>query len=148
MATLLEVAKRLGELTAIKAPRSKKGSNGNPPGNLKRQLKSANTGRNVLSGRNSVGAEKQLIEDLKTGTYTFEFNIDVAPPGAEYGKYWNDPDVSSTVENQRTGNKDKINFADQAVESAEFQSMLDDYIETLTEKVANSISKAIDKELN
>jgi hypothetical protein len=147
MATLLEVAKRLGELTAIKAPRSKKGSNGNPPGNLKRQLKSANTGRNVLSGRNSVGAEKQLIEDLKTGTYTFEFNIDVAPPGAEYGKYWNDPDVSSTVENQRTGNKDKINFADQAVESAEFQSMLDDYIETLTDKIANSVSKAIDKEL-
>ena len=147
MATLLEVAKRLGELTAIKAPRSKKGSNGNPPGNLKRQLKSANTGINVLSGRNSVGAEKQLIEDLKTGTYTFEFNIDVAPPGAEYGKFWNDPDVSEQVENQRTGNKDKINFADQAVESAEFQSMLDDYIETLTDKIANSVSKAIDKEL-
>ena len=147
MATLLEVAKRLGELTTIKAPRSKKGSNGNPPGNLKRQLKSVNTGRNVLSGRNSAGAEKQLIEDLKTGTYTFEFNIDVAPPGAEYGKYWNEPDVSSTVENQRTGNKDKINFADQAVESAEFQSMLDDYIETLTDKIALSVSKAIDKEL-
>lgn len=147
MATLLEVAKRLGELTAIKAPRSKKGSNGNTPGNLKRTLKSVNTGRNVLSGRNSAGAEKQLIEDLKTGTFTFEFNIDVAPKGAEYGKYWNDPDVSSTVENQKTGNKDKINFADQAVESAEFQSLLDDYIETLTDKIANSISKAIDKEL-
>jgi hypothetical protein len=147
MATLLEVAKRLGELTAIKAPRSKKGSNGNPPGNLKRQLKSVNTGRNVLSGRNSAGAEKQLIEDLKTGTFTFEFNIDVAPKGAEYGKYWNDPDVSQQVENQNTGNKDKINFADQAVESAEFQSLLDDYIETLTDKIANSISKAIDKEL-
>ena len=147
MATLLEVAKRLGELTAIKAPRSKKGSNGNPPGNLKRQLKSVNTGRNVLSGRNSAGAEKQLIEDLITGSFTFEFNINVAPKGAEYGKYWNDPDVSQQVENQRTGNKDKINFADQAVESAEFQSLLDDYIETLTDKIANSVSKAIDKEL-
>jgi hypothetical protein len=148
MATLLQVAQRLGELTSIKAPRSKRGSNGNAPGNLKRQLKAANKGRNVLSGRNSAQAEKQLIEDLKTGTYTFEFNIDVAPPGAEYGKYWNDPDTSEQVENQKTGNKDKINFADQAVESSEFQSMLDDYIETLTEKVANSISKAIDKELN
>jgi hypothetical protein len=148
MATLLEVAKRLGDLTAIKAPRSKKGSNGKAPGNLKRSLKEANTGRNVLSGRNSAGAEKQLIEDLKNGTYSFEFNINVAPPGAEYGKYWNDPNVSSQVKNQKTGNKDKINFADQAIESTEFQSMLDDYIETLTEKVANSISKAIDKELN
>ena len=147
MATLLEVAKRLGELTAIKAPRSKKGSNGKAPGNLKRTLKSANTGRNVLSGRNSKQAEKQLIEDLKTGTFTFQFNINVAPAGAEYGKYWNDPDVSEQVENQKTGNKDKINFADQAVESAEFQNILDDYIETLTDKIVDSISKAIDKEL-
>ena len=147
MATLLEVAKRLGELTAIKAPRSKKGSNGKSAGNLKRTLKEVNTGRNVLSGRNSAGAEKQLIEDLKSGTNTFEFNINVAPKGAEYGKYWNDPDVSEQVQNQRTGNKDKINFAEQAIESAEFQSMIDDYIETLTDKIANSISKAIDQEL-
>jgi hypothetical protein len=147
MATLLQVAQRLGELTSIKAPRSKRGSNGNAPGNLKRQLKAANKGRNVLSGRNSVQAEKQIVEDLKKGTFTFEFNINVAPPGAEYGKYWNDPDTSEQVENQTTGNKDKINFADQAVESAEFQSMLDDYIETLTDKIAESISIAIDEEL-
>jgi hypothetical protein len=147
MATLLQVAQRLGELTSIKAPRSKRGSNGNAPGNLKRQLKAANKGRSVLSGRNSVQAEKQIVEDLKKGTFTFEFNINVAPPGAEYGKYWNDPDVSEQVENQKTGNKDKINFADQAVESAEFQSMLDDYIETLTDKIAESISIAIDEEL-
>jgi len=147
MATLLQVAQRLGELTSIKAPRSKRGSNGNAPGNLKRQLKAANKGRSVLSGRNSVQAEKQIVEDLKKGTFTFEFNINVAPPGAEYGKYWNDPDVSEQVENQTTGNKDKINFADQAVESAEFQSMLDDYIETLTDKIAESISIAIDEEL-
>lgn len=147
MATLLEVAKRLGDLTAIKAPRSKRGSNGNPPGNLKRKLKEFNTGRNVLSGRNSSQAEKQIAEDLKNGTYTFEFNIDVAPPGAEYGKYWNDPNVSRQVQNQKTGNKDKINFADQAVEDPMFQKMIDDYIETLTEKIADSVAKAIDKEL-
>jgi len=147
MATLLEVAKRLGELTAIKAPRSKRGSSGKPAGNLKRQLKAFNTGKNVLSGRNSAGAEKQITEDLKNGTYTFEFNIDVAPPGAEYGKYWNDPNVSRQVLNQRTGNKDKINFAEQAIEDPEFQIMIDDYIETLTEKIAKGVTNAIDKEL-
>jgi len=92
--TLLEVAKRLGELTAIKAPRSRRGSNGNPPGNLKRALRAANTGRNVLSGLNSAGAEKQITQDLKNGTFTFEFNIDVAPPGAEYGQWWNDPTLN------------------------------------------------------
>jgi hypothetical protein len=145
--TLLEVAKRLGELTAIKAPRSRRGSNGNPPGNLKRALRATNTGRNVLSGLNSSRAEKQITEDLKNGTYTFEFNIDVAPPDAQYGKYWNDPDVSKQVKNQKTGNIDKINFADQAVESAEFQSILNEYMETLTDKIADGILNAIDREL-
>lgn len=148
MPTLLEVAKRLGDLTAIKAPRSKRGSNGNPPGNLKRALRAANTGRNVLSGRNSAQAEKQIIEDLKSKTYNFEFAVDIAPPGAEYGKYWNDPDVSYQVRNQKTGNQDKINYGQQAIESPEFQSLMDEYIEDLSEKIAQSISKAIDKELS
>lgn len=139
MATLLEVAKRLGELTAIKAPRR--------TGNLKRQLREANTGRNVLGGMNSAQAEKSIVEDLKNGTNTFEFAINVAPPGAEYGQWWNDPTVSKTVLNQTTGNDDKINFAQQAIDSQEFQDMLDEYIETLTEKIADSISKQIDKEL-
>lgn len=147
MATLLQVAKRLGELTAIKAPRSRSGSRGLPAGNLKRRLKEFNTGRNVLSGMNSAQAEKNIVEDLKNGTNTFEFAIDVAPPGAEYGQWWNDPTVSKTVRNQTTGNDDKINFAQQAIESTEFQDLLDDYIETLTEKIADSISKQIDKEL-
>jgi hypothetical protein len=145
--TLLQVAKRLGELTSIKAPRSKSGSNGNAPGNLKRALRATNTGRNILGGGNSAQTEKQIIEDLKNKTYNFEFQVDIAPPGAEYGKYWNDPDVSYQVRNQKTGNKDKINYGEQAIESAEFQSLLDDYIETLSEKIAISVSNAIDKEL-
>jgi hypothetical protein len=145
--TLLEVAKRLGELTAIKAPRSKRGSNGNPPGNLKRALKAANTGRNVLSGLNSAGAEKEIVDDLKNGTYNFEFNINVAPPDAPYGKWWNDPTVSATVKKGKTGNRDKINFAQQAIEDPEFEGLIDEYMETLTDKIAASVAKAIDKEL-
>lgn len=138
--TLLQVAQRLGELTAIKAPRK--------TGNLKRQLKQANTGRNILGGKNSAQAEKAIIEDLKTGTFTFELDIDVAPNGAEYGQWWNDPTLASNIKNGKTKNiPEGINFAQKAYESAEFQALLDEYIDTLGEKVAESIAKEIEKEL-
>lgn len=137
--TLLEVAGVLGNLTSKLAPKKS--------GNLRRQLKSANTGRNILSGKNSAQAEKALIQDLKTGTFTFEFDIDVAPPGAEYGQWWNDPTVSDSVRNGKTKNvPDGINFAQKAYESTEFQSVLSDYIDGLGKKIAEQIAKEIDKE--
>lgn len=138
--TLLEVAQRLGELTAVKAPRK--------TGNLKRALRAANTGRKILGGKNSAQAERQIIDDLKTGTFTFELDIDVAPPGAEYGQWWNEPTLASNIKNGKTKNiPEGINFAEKAYESAEFQSILSEYIDTLGDKVAESVAKAIDKEL-
>jgi len=137
MKTLLQVAQKLGDLTSKKAPVK--------TGNLKRKLKEANTGRNVLSGRNSAQAEKQIVNDLKTGTFTFEFNIDVAPDGAAYGSYWNTTDLGPPAAHLK--NKPQVEFAQKAYDSAEFQNELDAYIETLTDKIADSISKAIDKEL-
>ena len=135
MATLLEVASKLGTLTAKKAPKK--------TGNLRSKLQTANTGRNILSGRNSSQAEKAIIEDLKTGTFTFEFDIDLGPPGAEYGVFWNDPATNKS----RTKHRPEFNFFDQAYNSPEFQSMLSNYIDKLGEKVAESIAKEIDKEL-
>lgn len=144
MATLLQVAQKLGNLTVAKAPK-RAGPNG---GNLKRQLRTANTGRNILGGLNSAQAEKQIIEDLKSGTFTFEFNIDVAPDGAEYGQWWNKPTVAKNVRRGKTKNiPDGIDFAEKAYLDPIFQAAFDDYIETLTDKVAASIAKAIDKEL-
>ena len=138
--TLLEVAQRLGELTAVKAPRR--------TGNLKRQLRAANTGRKILGGLNSAQAERAIIEDLKTGTFTFELDIDVAPDGAEYGQWWNDPTLASNIKNGNTRNiPEGINFAQKAYESPEFQAILDEYIDGLAEKVADSIAKSIDREL-
>lgn len=140
MATLLQVAQKLGDLTVAKAPKN--------TGNLKRQLKAANTGRRILGGRNSAQAEKQIIEDLKSGTFTFEFDIDVAPAGAEYGQWWNKPTIAENVRKGRTPNiPEGIDFGEKAYNDPQFQNMLDQYIEGLTDKVAASIAKAIDKEL-
>lgn len=135
MATLLQVAQRLGDLAVAKAPKK--------TGNLKRQLRTANTGRKILGDRNSAQAEKAIIEDLKSGTYTFEMQIDVAPEGAEYGEYWNDP----STDKSRTRHRPEFNFANQAYLDPGFQAVFNEYIETLTEKIALSIGKAIDKEL-
>ena len=140
MATLLQVAQKLGDLVSVKAPKK--------TGNLRRQLKTANTGRKILGGMNSAQAEKRIIEDLKSGTFTFELDIDVAPPGAEYGQWWNSPTISRTVSKGKTKNiPDGINFGEKAYNDPRFQSMLDDYIETLGEKVVASIAKTIEKEL-
>ena len=143
MATLLEVASTLGNLVSKKAPR-RAGASG---GNLRRRLKEANTGRKIL-GSNSAQAEKKIINDLKSGTNTFEFGIDIAPRGAEYGQFWNDPTVSKTVRKGKTKNiPDAINYGSKAYESSEFQKELDTYIDSLTDKLFESISKQIDKEL-
>jgi hypothetical protein len=139
MATLLETAAKLGSLTAKYAPKK--------TGNLQKKLREYNTGRNILGGKNSAQAEKQIIEDLKKGTYSLQFDIEVGPPGAEYGIWWNTPTVSNTVKNQTTGNKDKINFAEKAYQSPEFQKVLDDYTKTLAAKVADYIAIQIEKEL-
>lgn len=138
MATLLEVAKRLGELTSLKAPKR--------TGNLRKRLREVNTGRNVLGGRNSAQTEKQIIEDLKSGTFTFTFEIDVAPQGAEYGEWWNTPPAVRSTKRKKLSQKPEFNFFDQAYNSPEFQQMLDIYNDSLAEKIAKSIAKTIEKE--
>jgi hypothetical protein len=142
MKTLLEVASTLGNLVSKKAPKKTR--------NLKNRLKEANTGRKIIGG-NSAQAEKRIINDLKSGTNTFEFGIDIAPQGAEYGQFWNDTDdtdISWQVKNRKTkNNPDAENYGSKAYESTEFQRELDTYIDSLTDKLFESISKQIDKEL-
>jgi hypothetical protein len=130
MPTLRDIAKQIGGLTVAKAPQSLKGSGRKRPGNLKRALATANT------------PDKVLKVDPKTKSFSFEINY--APPGAEYGMWWNDPTVSNTVENQKTGNTDSINFAEQAIYSPIVNSMLDDYMDEIGKMVVEQISKAID----
>ena len=130
MPTLRDIAKQIGGLTVAKAPQSLKGSGRKRPGNLKRALARANT------------PDKILKVDPKTKSFSFEINY--APPGAEYGMWWNDPTVSNTVENQKTGNTDSINFAEQAIYSPIVDSMIYDYMDEIGKMVVEQISKAVD----
>lgn len=131
MPTLRDIAKQIGGLTVAKAPQSLKGSGRKRPGNLKRALARANT------------PDKILKVDPKTKSFSFEINY--APPGAEYGMWWNDPTVSNTVRDGKTPNvPDSINFAEKAIYSPIVDSMLNDYMDEIGKVVVEQISKAID----
>jgi hypothetical protein len=127
MPTLKDIAKQIGGLAVAKAPIK--------TGNLKRKLKTANSPSKVLK------------EDKRTGTFSFE--IDYAPPGAEYGMFWNDPTVSETVRNGKTKNvPGSINFADKAINSPIVDSLIQDYSDEIAKKIVEQISNGLDDTAN
>ena len=127
MATLAQIANKIRDLAVLKAPKK--------TGNLKRKLADYNR----PSG---------MIKQSKAGSKrSFEFELDVSPPGAEYGKFWNDPNVSSTVRNGKTPNVPKsINFAQQAINDPLVQKMIDDYVSSITDEIAAEVGKIVEKE--
>jgi hypothetical protein len=127
MATLAQIANKIRDLAVLKAPKK--------TGNLKRKLADYNR----PSG---------MIKQSKAGSKrSFEFELDVSPPGAEYGKFWNDPSVSSTVRNGKTPNVPKsINFAQQAINDPLVQKMIDDYVSSIADEIAAEVGNIVEKE--
>ena len=125
MASLAKIATKIKDLAAAKAPVK--------TGNLKRKIADFNR----PSG---------MVKETKTKRgRSFEFSLDVSPPGAEYGKFWNDPNVSETVEKGKTKNVPKaINFAQKAYDDPSVQKMIDDYIKTIQNEIADEIAKSLD----
>lgn len=127
MPSLKDIAKQIGGLAVAKAPIK--------TGRLKKALARANT------------PDKVLKTDLKTKSFSFE--IDYAPPGAEYGMYWNDPTVSKTVRDGKTKNiPESINYASKAINSPIVDSLIQDYMDEIGKQVVEQISKALDDTAN
>ena len=127
MATLAQIANKIRDLAVLKAPKK--------TGNLKRKLADYNR----PSG---------MIKQSKAGSKrSFTFELDVSPPGAEYGKFWNDPNVSSTVRSGKTPNvPQSINFAQQAINDPLVQKMIDDYVNALVDEIAVEVGNIVEKE--
>ena len=127
MATLAQISNKIRDLAVLKAPKK--------TGNLKRKLADFNR-------------PAGMIKETKAGSKrSFSFELDVSPPGAEYGKFWNDPNVSSTVRNGKTPNVPKsINFADQAINDPMVQKMIDDYVNSISEDIAAEVGNIVEKE--
>jgi len=123
--SLAQIANKIKNTAVKLAPRK--------TGNLKKQLDTYNR---------PSGMVKKTING---GVISYSFEIDVSPPGAEYGKFWNDPNVSRTVKNGKTKNvPGSINFAQKAIDSPEVQKMID----MLVNDTANQMVDMINKELS
>jgi len=101
-------------------------------GNLKRKLNQANRPSNmikILSGSTKV---------------SIGISLDIAPDGAEYGKYWNSPNVSRTVRNGKTRNVPRsIDYGKKALEDPQTKKELNDFLK----QFADDYTKFILKEL-
>jgi len=127
MPKLKDIAKQIGGLVVAKAPIK--------TGKLKRALARANTPNKILTEN--------------PNTKSFSFEIDYAPPGAEYGMFWNDPTVSKTVRGGKTKNiPESINFADKAINSPIIDSLIQDYMDEMGIMIVEQINQAIDDAAN
>jgi len=160
MATdLKNIAQKIGTLASTLAPTSKgsmskqqiktlkharKQTKGHPgwtgPGNLQRKIKQYNTPERIL------GNTKVPTGAVKTA-YGFTFTLNYAPPGAEYGMFWNDPTVAKNIRHGKTKNiPGAINFAQQAIDNPEIQTMIDDLMnQFVNDNVIDAIEQELDK---
>jgi hypothetical protein len=101
-------------------------------GNLKRKMNQANRPSNMI--KISSGNTK----------FTIGVSLDIAPSGAEYGKYWNSPNVSRTVRNGKTRNVPRsIDYGKKALEDPQTKRELANFIK----QFADDYTKFILKEL-
>jgi hypothetical protein len=114
--TLAQIANTIKKTAVKLAPKD--------TGNLKRQLDTYNR----PSGMVKTG--------INGGVISYSFEIDVSPPGADYGKWWNDPTVSRTVEG-----KPEVNFASRAINSPEVKQLIDKLVNETADNLADMVSK-------
>ena len=93
-------------------------------GNLKKQLDTYNRPSGMVK------------RSVSGNVISYSFELDVSPPGAEYGMWWNDPTVSRTVKG-RPG----VNFASKAINSPEVLKMIDMLVKDTTDEVVDMITK-------
>ena len=105
-------------------------------GNLRKQLKATNSLNSIIKQTKIDYNAELKSQDIAT------ISIDVAPKYAEYGKFWNKPDVSWQVKTQKTGNLDKIDFGERSIDDAIYK-----YLDLFAEELEASIALQIQSEL-
>jgi hypothetical protein len=108
-------------------------------GNLKKQMLGYNSSNKI------IGKSKQVSQFNIVTNWSQTLSVSYAPPGAEYGKYWNDPTVASNIRNGKTSNiPGKINFASKSLNEA-IQKNVKLLARDLARGVADDIRKGIVK---
>lgn len=122
MPTLQDIAKQISSLAQL---------------NLQRQPTRAIDTGNLLRKVTAANTPAKMVKELKTkDKFSFEIELDYAPPGAEYGQFVNDG----------TSKMAARPFADNALEDPTVNSMLDQYYDELVDKmVIGNLATELDK---
>jgi hypothetical protein len=122
MPSLQDIEKQISSLAQLNLQRQP--TRAIDTGNLLRKVKAANT-------------PATMVKELKTkDKFSFEIELDYAPPGAEYGQFVNDG----------TYKMDARPFADNALLDPTVNSMLDQYFDELVDKmVIGNLAAELDK---
>jgi hypothetical protein len=122
MPTLQDIAKQISSLAQLNLQRQP--TRAIDTGNLLRKVKAANT-------------PAKMVKELKTkDKFSFEIELEYAPPGAEYGQFVNDG----------TSKMAARPFADNAFEDPTVNSMLDQYFDELVDKmIIGNLAAELDK---
>ena len=136
MATLNDIAKKIGDLTTSYAPINKNPLAKNR-GNLKRQLSKRNTPK-FVKGTDSA---KNFNVKNRT-TFGLEFTVDYAPPGAEYGKF-----VEEGFTHKGGKQIPPNPFAEKAINDPQVDAMIMKYLEELSGQIAGQVKGIIETEL-
>ena len=124
---LKDVAKTIKTLTIAYAPYK--------TGNLRRKINTANTYSTMIkynvpkSGYDALAARPATV------------TIDYAPPGAEYGEFWDEPATSKS----RTKNRPQFGFPTKALNDINVDAAIALYIVELENDLAERLEKEIDK---
>lgn len=101
-------------------------------GNLKRKMNQANKPSSMI--KIIRGKEKSNIS----------ISLDVAPSGAEYGKYWNSPNVSRSVRNGKTKNVPRsIDYGKQAMNDPSVKREWQQFFDEFSEEYVKAIVKEL-----
>jgi len=109
--------------------------------NLRKQLDATNSLNSIIK-KTKIDYNVEL-KSQDVGT----ISIDVAPKYAEYGKFWNKPNVSWQVKAQKTGNLDKIDFGQRSIDDAIYK-YLDLFADEIAENMAESVGDKLVNALN
>ena len=66
-------------------------------------------------------------------------SIDYAPPGAEYGQYWNPPFTKKST----TKNRPEFGFADKAIGDKRVEDLIDKYLQSLGNSIGDMVESSI-----
>ena len=116
--TLAQIANTIKKTVVKLAPRD--------TGNLKNKLDTYNRPSGMVKS------------SINGGVMSYSFELDVSPPGADYGKWWNDPTVSRTVKG-----KPEVNFASRAINSPEVKQLIDKLVNDTADNLADMVSKEL-----